>query len=50
MEQIFFFIHEPDKGLGPALARYMIRKLNERLPDLALKEPILLDESQGELF
>ncbi|WP_040395998.1 DUF72 domain-containing protein [Cesiribacter andamanensis] len=45
LEEVFFFMHQPEQGLGADLARYFIRTLNARL-GLGLPEPIWYGEQQ----
>jgi uncharacterized protein YecE (DUF72 family) len=50
LQQLFFFVHEPDNTVAPELAIYLIEKLNT-LCNLDLKVPKKYSQAiQGELF
>lgn len=44
LEDLYFFIHTPNKGLVPELSIYFIESLNKKL-GLQLKPPVIIDTS-----
>jgi hypothetical protein len=50
LQQLYFFVHEPDNITSPELATYLIEKLN-RVCGFNLKPPkMYIQPVQGELF
>lgn len=51
MEQVYFFMHQPDNVLSPELASYFIEKIQKMQANIVLKSPQKVQEfKQGSLF